>query len=80
MSDMTPDQVIAQIDEWRDHEVRYEVLGGAVTNHNYLVTVDGEPGSPAWASSSCASRARAARASSTASASNATTWRRRRQV
>ncbi len=46
MSDMTPDQVIAQIDEWRDHEVRYEVLGGAVTNRNYLVTIDGEPGSP----------------------------------
>ena len=45
MSDMTPDQVIAQIDEWRDHEVRYEVLGGAVTNRNYLITVDGEPGS-----------------------------------
>ena len=46
MSDMTPDQVIAQIDEWRDHEVRYEVLGGAVTNRNYLVTVDGRSGSP----------------------------------
>ncbi len=46
MSDMTPDQVIAQIDEWRDHEVRYEVLGGAITNHNYLVTVDGRAGRP----------------------------------
>ena len=43
---MTPDQVIAQIDEWRDHEMRYEVLGGAITNHNYLVTVDGQAG---WA-------------------------------
>ena len=46
MSDMTPEQVIAQIDEWRNHEVHCEVLGGAITNHNYLVTVDGEPGSP----------------------------------
>ena len=43
MSDMTPGQVIAQVAEWRDHEVRYEVLGGGITNHNYLVTVDGEP-------------------------------------
>jgi thiamine kinase-like enzyme len=43
---MTPEQVIAQIDEWRDHEVRYEVLSGAITNHNYLVTVGGEPGGP----------------------------------
>ena len=46
MSDITPDQVIAQIDEWRGHEVRYEVLDGAITNHNYLVTVDGEAGRP----------------------------------
>ena len=46
MSDITPEQMIAQIDEWRDHEVRYEVLGGAITNRNYLVTVDGEAGQP----------------------------------
>ena len=46
MSDITPEQVIAQIDEWRDHEVRCEVLSGAITNHNYLVTVDGETGRP----------------------------------
>ena len=46
MSDMTPDQVIAQIDEWRDCEVRCQVLDGAVTNRNYLVTVAGEAGQP----------------------------------
>jgi hypothetical protein len=46
MSDVTPDQVIAQVDEWRGHEVRFEVLGGAITNHNYLVTVDGPAGRP----------------------------------
>ena len=46
MSDITPEQVIAQIDEWRDHEVRCEILDGAITNRNYLVTVDGEPGRP----------------------------------
>ncbi len=47
MSDVTPEQVIAQIDEWRGHELRCEVLPGAVTNRNYLVTVDGKAGSPA---------------------------------
>jgi thiamine kinase-like enzyme len=46
IGDITPDQLIAQIAEWRGHEVRYETLAGAITNHNYLVTVDGEPGSP----------------------------------
>ena len=46
MSAMTPEQVIAQVEEWRGHEVRYETLEGALTNRNYLVTVDGEPGSP----------------------------------
>jgi thiamine kinase-like enzyme len=46
MSDMTPDQVIAQIDEWHNREVRYQVLDGALTNHNYLVTVAGEAGQP----------------------------------
>ena len=57
MSDITPEQVIAQIDEWRGHPVRYEVLGGGITNHNFLLTVDGEPGARP-ASSCCASRQR----------------------
>ena len=46
MSDITPDQVIAQIAEWHDRDVRCEVLGGGITNHNYLITVAGEPGVP----------------------------------
>jgi thiamine kinase-like enzyme len=46
MSSITPDQVIAQIDEWRNENVLWEVLGGGITNHNFLVTVEGEPGTP----------------------------------
>jgi thiamine kinase-like enzyme len=44
---MTPEEVIARIDEWRGREVRCEVLPGAITNRNFLVTVDGQAGSPA---------------------------------
>jgi thiamine kinase-like enzyme len=44
MSDITPEQVIAQIDEWRGKVAHCEVLGGGITNHNYLITVDGTPG------------------------------------
>jgi len=46
MSHITPDQVIAQIDEWRGETVRCEVLGGGITNHNFLITVDGRQGRP----------------------------------
>ena len=38
--------VIARVDEWRGKDVHCEVLGGGITNRNYLVTVAGEPGSP----------------------------------
>ena len=43
---ITPDEVIAQIDDWRGKDVRWEVLGGGITNFNYLVTVGGEAGTP----------------------------------
>ena len=44
MSDITPEQVIAQIDEWHGKVAHCEVLGGGITNRNYMITVDGTPG------------------------------------
>jgi thiamine kinase-like enzyme len=35
-----PEDVIARIDDWKGRDVRFEVLGGGITNRNYLVTVD----------------------------------------
>lgn len=40
---LTPEAVIARIDAWKGHEVRYEELGGGITNHNYIVWIDGGP-------------------------------------
>jgi thiamine kinase-like enzyme len=37
---LTPDEAIARIDEWRGKEVDCREIGGGITNHNYLVTVD----------------------------------------
>ena len=39
---MTPDEVIAQIADWQGRQVSWEVLGGGITNLNYLVSVAGE--------------------------------------
>ncbi len=41
---MLPDvgKIIARIDDWRGKTVRYEPLGGGITNHNYKITVEGK--------------------------------------
>jgi len=41
--DLTIEEVISRICEWKDKEVRYELLGGGITNHNYTVRIDGKP-------------------------------------
>jgi thiamine kinase-like enzyme len=40
---LTPEDVIARIADWKGHDIRYEELGGGITNHNYIVWVDGGP-------------------------------------
>jgi len=42
-SHLTPEEIIARIDDWKGKEIRYEELGGGITNHNYIVWVDGGP-------------------------------------
>ena len=42
-SHLTPEEIIARIDDWKGKDVRYEELGGGITNHNYIVWVDGGP-------------------------------------
>jgi thiamine kinase-like enzyme len=46
MSHFGPDEAIARIEEWKDKEIRWEELGGGITNHNYIVWVNGGPGNP----------------------------------
>ncbi len=41
---ITPDEVIGRIEEWHGKDVRWEVLGGGITNFNYLLTVAGVAG------------------------------------
>ena len=43
---ISAEDVIARIDDWNGKNVRFEVLGGGITNRNYLVTVDGDPRAP----------------------------------
>ncbi|HMK91486.1 MAG TPA: hypothetical protein VK576_00660, partial [Thermoleophilia bacterium] len=43
---LTPDEAIARIDEWKGKEIRWEELGGGITNHNYIVWVNGGWGNP----------------------------------
>ena len=43
MSHFGPEEAIARIDDWKGKDVRYEELGGGITNHNYIVWVDGGP-------------------------------------
>lgn len=40
MSQFGPEEAVARIAEWRGKKVRWEVLGGGITNHNYVVWVD----------------------------------------
>jgi len=46
---LTPEEIIARIDAWKGQDVRYEELGGGITNHNYIVWVNGGPGNPGGA-------------------------------
>ena len=46
MSHLGPDEAIARIADWKDKDVRWEELGGGITNHNYIVWVNGGPGNP----------------------------------
>jgi len=48
-SHLTPEELIARIDDWKGQDVRYEELGGGITNHNYIVWVNGGPGNPGGA-------------------------------
>ena len=66
---LTPEDIIARIDDWKGHDVRYEELGGGITNHNYIVWVDGGPEQAAARSTSCACPASAPTCSSTATSS-----------
>lgn len=43
---LTPEAALARIADWKDLDVSYEVLGGGITNHNYVVTVSGRPDLP----------------------------------
>lgn len=43
---LTPDDLIPRIDDWRGMDVRWEELSGGITNHNYIVWVNGGPRSP----------------------------------
>lgn len=44
MTGLTPEAAVARIDEWCGRNVAWEEIGGGITNHNYLVTVDGGRG------------------------------------
>jgi thiamine kinase-like enzyme len=43
---LTPEAAIARISDWEGLEVKYETLGGGITNHNYVVTVTGRDDLP----------------------------------
>ena len=43
---LTPEVVIARIEEWSGADVRLEPLGGGITNHNFLVHVSVGPDHP----------------------------------
>ncbi len=43
---LTPEAAIARISDWNGLDVSFEVLGGGITNHNYIVTVSGRPDLP----------------------------------
>ena len=43
---MTPEDVVGRIEDWQDKDVRWEALGGGITNLNYVVTVRAEEGAP----------------------------------
>ena len=40
MTGLTPEAAIARIDDWRGKTVDWQEIGGGITNHNYVITVD----------------------------------------
>jgi thiamine kinase-like enzyme len=43
-SSLTPEAAIRRIDDWAGKSVDVEEIGGGITNHNYLIAVDGGRG------------------------------------
>ena len=43
---VAPEELIARIDDWKGKDIRWEELGGGITNHNYIVWVNGGWDSP----------------------------------
>jgi thiamine kinase-like enzyme len=43
---LTPEAAIARIPDWDGLDVRFETLGGGITNHNYVITVTGRDDLP----------------------------------
>ena len=43
---LTPDEAVARIADWKGKDIRWEELGGGITNHNYIVWVNGGWGNP----------------------------------
>jgi thiamine kinase-like enzyme len=43
---LTPEAAIARIPDWQGLDVKFETLGGGITNHNYVVTVSGREDLP----------------------------------
>ncbi len=41
MTRLTPEAAIARIDDWRGKHVECEEIGGGISNHKYVITVDG---------------------------------------
>ena len=46
MAHLSPDDIIPRIEDWKGKDVRWEELGGGITNHNYTVWVNGGWGNP----------------------------------
>jgi thiamine kinase-like enzyme len=43
---LTPEAAIARVSDWEGLDVKFETLGGGITNHNYVVTVAGRDDLP----------------------------------
>ena len=43
---LTPDEAVTRIADWKGKDIRWEELGGGITNHNYIVWVNGGWGNP----------------------------------
>ena len=46
MAHLGPEEAIARIADWKGQDVRWEELGGGITNHNYTIWVNGGWGHP----------------------------------